>query len=118
MLFLVATNGNVRKFPVPYGKESLGNFQYVPYVPYGEETQEDVRIAIVPYGEGTLENVPFFLFVLFGKEIFEDIRIAQVCGIVVAALSFCMSAFLLIQSFGDARKAWKKIHSSKCCFYV
>ena len=115
MIFLVATNGNV-----PYGKESLGDVQYVHY---GEETQEDVRIDIVPYGEENLEDVPFFLLVLFGKEILEDIRIAEICGIVVAALSFCISAFPLILSFVYVRKAWKKIHSdssvyTKCCFYV
>ena len=115
MIFLVATNGNVEKMTAPYGKESSG---YLQYDPYGEVTQEDVRIAIVPYGEENLEeDVPFFLFVLFGKEILEDIRIAEVCGIVIAALSFCISAFVLMHSFGDARKAWKtkKIHS---CFYV
>ena len=75
-----------------------------------------MRIVIVPYGEeeNLEEDVPFFLFVLFGKEISGYIRIAEVCGIVIAALSFCISAFLLMHSFGDARKAWKKkkIHSS------
>ena len=109
MIFLVATNGN------PYGKESLGEVQYVHD---GEEAQEDVRIDIVPYGEETSEDVPFFLFVLFGNEILQVIRIAEVCGIAVLALSFCISAFLLMHSFVDARKAWKKIDSSKCCFYV
>ena len=112
MIFLVATNGNVNKMP---GKESFG---YLQYDPYGEETQFDEMIAIVPYGEETSEDVPFFLFVLFGKEIAKDIRIAEVCGIVIAALSFCISAMLLMHSFVDARKAWKKIDSSKCCFYV
>ena len=120
MIFLVATNGNVEKMTAPYGKESSG---YLQYDPYGEETQEDVRIDIVPYGEENLEDVPFFLFVLFGKEILEDIRIAEICGIVIAALSFCISAMLLMHSFVDARKAWKKIHSdtsvyTKSTFYV
>ena len=115
MIFLVATNGNVNKMP---GKESFGYLQYV-----AESQEEDVRIDIVPYGEETSEDVPFFLFVLFGKEISRDIKIAEVCGIAATALSFCISAFLLMHSFVDARKAWKKIHSSvykksKCCFYV
>ena len=110
MIFLVATNGNVSKMP---GKESFGYLQYV-----AESQEEDVRIDIVPYGEETSEDVPFFLFLLFGNEILQVIRIAEVCGIAVLALSFCISAFLLMHSFVDARKAWKKIDSSKCCFYV
>ena len=54
MIFLVATNCNVSKMP---GKESFG---YLQYVPDGEETQFDERIAIVPYGEETSEDFSFF----------------------------------------------------------